>query len=85
MSEPSLDDVLIAIARIEAKQDAMMDKLDRLENDTSIHWKKISEIETQIELLKQAHPARVHWITYVIGAAAGVSLALAILDRIYLH
>ena len=42
MSEPSLDDVLIAIARIEAKQDAMMEEksfVNYLKNQILKHFK----------------------------------------------
>ena len=89
MSEPTLNDILVAIARFEAKQDAMMEKLDRLEKTSDNHWKKISEIEAELAVLKaQAnHPAEVKKPWGVI-LAVGVSVAtfiIMILDRFYVN
>lgn len=89
MSEPTLNDILVAIARFEAKQDAMMEKLDRLEKTSDNHWKKISEIEAELAVLKaQANKepeTKKHWGVIL---AVGVSVAtfiIMVLDRFYVN
>lgn len=82
--QPTVNDFIVAITRFEAKQDAMMEKLDRLEKTTDTHWKKIAEMETQIELLKERQGPRIHWITWVIGLIAAAGFGFAILDRLYI-
>jgi len=64
------DSIEAILARIEAKQDAMMEKLDRLEKTTDTHWKKIAELETKLALLEQRQGPQVHWLTWAIGAMA---------------
>ena len=76
MSEPTLNDILIALARLESKQDQMMEKLDRLEKTTDTHWKKISEIETKVALLEQRQGPRVHW-TGIVGPILGIVALIA--------
>lgn len=89
MSEPTLSDILVAIARFEAKQDAMMEKLDKLEKTSDNHWKKISEIEAELAVLKakanQEQPKGKPWGVIL---AVGVSVAtfiIMILDRFYVN
>lgn len=76
MAEPTLNDVLIAIARIEAKQDAMMKQLDELSKTSDQHWKRINEIETKLALLEQRQGPRVHW-TGIVGPLLGIAALLA--------
>lgn len=64
------DAIETILARIEAKQDAMMEKLDRLEKTTDTHWKKIAELETKLAVLEQRQGPQVHWLTYAIGVIA---------------
>ena len=89
MSEPTLSDILVAIARFEAKQDAMMEKLDKLEKTSDNHWKKISEIEAELAVLKakanEPTEAKKPWGVIL---AVGVSVAtfiIMILDRFYVN
>ena len=82
MSEPTLNDILIALARLESKQDQMMEKLDRLEKTTDTHWKKISEIETKLALLEQRQGPRVHWLTWVIGVIAILGFVAAFVNYV---
>jgi hypothetical protein len=84
MAEPTLNDVLIAIARLEAKQDAMMKQLDDLSKTSDQHWKRINEIETKLALLEQRQGPRVHWITWVVGIVAALGFVLAVADRLYI-
>ena len=83
MAEPTLNDVLIAIARLEAKQDAMMKQLDELSKTSDQHWKRINEIETKLALLEQRQGPRVHWVTWVVGIVAALGFVLAVADRLY--
>ena len=76
MAEPTLNDVLIAIARIEAKQDAMMKQLDELSKTSDQHWKRINEIETKLALLEQRQGPRVHW-TSIVGPILGIVALIA--------
>lgn len=89
MSEPTLNDILVAIARFEAKQDAMMEKLDRLEKTSDNHWKKISEIEAELAVLKaQANTPAETKKPWGVILAVGVSVAtfiIMILDRFYVN
>jgi septal ring factor EnvC (AmiA/AmiB activator) len=73
------------LARIEAKQDAMMEKLDRLEKTTDTHWKKIAELETKLAVLEQRQGPRVHWLTVVVGLVAIIGFIVAITDRFYVN
>lgn len=79
------DAIETILARIEAKQDAMMEKLDRLEKTTDTHWKKIAELETKLAVLEQRQGPRVHWITVVVGIVAIVGFMLAIADRMFVN
>jgi hypothetical protein len=79
------DSIETILARIEAKQDAMMEKLDRLEKTTDTHWKKIAELETKLALVEQRQGPRLHILTWVIGVVAALSFIMAVADRIYLN
>ena len=89
MSEPTLNDILVAIARFEAKQDAMMEKLDKLEKTTDTHWKKISEMEAELAVLKsQANKPEENKKPWGVILAVGVSVAtfiIMVLDRFYVN
>lgn len=82
MAEATIGDVLIALARLEQKSDAMMEKLDRLEKATDVHWKKIADLETKIALLEQRQGPKVHWVTWAVGFVALVAFALEIIGRV---
>jgi len=84
MAEPTLNDVLIAIARLEAKQDAMMKQLDDLSKTSDQHWKRINEIETKLAVLEQRQGPRVHWVTWVVAIVAALGFVLAVADRLYI-
>ena len=76
MAEATLNDVLVAIARLEAKQDAMMKQLDELSKTSDQHWKKIGELETKLALLEQRQGPKIHW-TGVVGPILGIAALLA--------
>jgi hypothetical protein len=83
MAAPTLGDVLVALARLEAKQDAMMSAIERLREETDVHWKKIADLESKIAVLESRSGPRVHWITILVGVIALVGFGLAIFDRLY--
>ena len=85
MSEPTLTEVLVAIGRIEEMLRNMRHDLAKLQASEDQQWKKLGQMETDIELLKQRQSPRVHWVTWVAAIGAGVALVLGILDRIYLQ
>jgi hypothetical protein len=83
VAAPTLGDVLVALARLEAKQDAMMSAIERLREETDVHWKKIAVLEQKIAVLESRSGPRVHWITILVGVIALVGFGLAIFDRLY--
>jgi hypothetical protein len=76
MSEVTLSDIAVAIARLETKQDAMMKQLEELTKTTDQHWKKIGELETKLALLEQRQGPRVHWTAWV-GPILGIVALVA--------
>jgi septal ring factor EnvC (AmiA/AmiB activator) len=82
MTEATIGDVLIALARLEQKSDAMMEKLDRLERATDNHVKKIADLETKIALLEQRQGPKIHWVTWAAGFVALTAFALELVGRL---
>lgn len=76
------DPLEVITARIETKLDAIMDKLDRLERSTDIHWKKISQLEQDIARMQERQGPQVPWITWLIGIVALASLAITLIPLI---
>jgi Ni,Fe-hydrogenase I large subunit len=83
MAAPTLGDVLVALARLEAKTDSLMEKLDRLEKATDNHYQKIASLESKVSVLESQRGPRVHWVTILVGVIALVGFGLAIFDRLY--
>lgn len=70
MPEITLNDLLVAIRVVEAKQDAMMKQLEDLSKTSDQHWKRINDIETKLALLEERQGPRVHftsWIAMIVG------------------
>ena len=84
MAAPTLNDVLLALARLEVKQDGLMSAIERLREETDVHWKKIADLESKIAVLESQRAPRVHWITILVGVIALVGFGLAIFDRLYI-
>ena len=76
MADVTLNDLLVAIRVVEAKQDAMMKQLDELSKTSDQHWKRINEIETKLALLEQRQGPRVHW-TSIVGPILGIVALIA--------
>lgn len=85
MEEPTLNDVLIALARLETKQDQLMQSVERLRSETDTHWKKIADIERKLAVLEERQGPKVHWVTWLVAVIAFVGLVLGVLDRIYVN
>ena len=80
-------EMAVAIGRIEEKLTSMDSKLDKFESQTEERfrrsderqenqWKKISELDTAVELLKDRRPLRAHWSQWSLASAAVASLVL---------
>lgn len=78
-TEPTINDVLVILARLEQKQDSMNEKLDKLEEQTEKkfltvekqvgqHWQKLNEHEVAIQLLKDSQPPKTHWSVWITSA-----------------
>lgn len=92
MSEPTLSDILVAIARFETKQDAMMEKLEKLEKTSDNHWKKISEIEAELAVLKakanepKPEPEKPRpWGVVLAVFVSVATFVIMVLDRFYVN
>lgn len=83
MSEPTLTEVLVAIGRIEEMLRNMRHDLAKLQASEDQQWKKLGQMETDIELLKQRQGPRVHFVSWIAAVAAVIALMLGILDRLY--
>ena len=83
MAAPTLTDVLVACSRLEAKQDAMMQALERLRDESDGHYKRIAELESKIAVLESQRGPKVHWVTILVGILALVGFGLALFDRLY--
>jgi len=83
MAAPTLTDVLVACSRLEAKQDAMMQALERLRDESDGHYRRIAELEQKIAVLESQRGPRVHIITILVGIIAVVGFGLALFDRLY--
>ena len=83
MAATTLTDVLVACSRLEAKQDAMMQALERLRDESDGHYKRIAELESKIAVLESQRGPKVHWITILVGILALVGFGLALFDRLY--
>ena len=91
MAETNQTEILVAIGRIEeilksmnGKLDAMQVDIRMLEDDRDRVWKKINEIDTEVQVLVSRQGPRVHWSSGIAIVAAAAALILGILDRIYL-
>jgi hypothetical protein len=83
VAAPTLTDVLVACSRLEAKQDAMMQALERLRDESDGHYRRIAELEQKIAVLESQRGPRVHWVTILVGILALVGFGLALFDRLY--
>lgn len=70
MTTVTLNDILVELAKIETKQDAMLKKLDDLSKVSDEHWRQINELNVKVQLLEQRQPPRVHPTVWVLAAIA---------------
>jgi len=70
MADVTLNDILVELAKIETKQDAMLQKLDELSKVSDEHWKKINELNVKVQLLEQRQPPRVHVSVWILATIA---------------
>lgn len=72
----------VSFARIETKLDHILEKLERLERSTDIHWRKISQLEQDLARLQERQGPRVPWVTWLIGIVALCSLAVTVITEL---
>lgn len=85
MADSTNIEIAVAIGRIEEMLKSMNDKLEKLQDSEDLQWKKISQHDTEIELLKQRQGPKIPWVTWAAGATAIAALVLGILDRIFVN
>jgi predicted mannosyl-3-phosphoglycerate phosphatase (HAD superfamily) len=79
MTVETINAVLIAIARLEAKVDAINEKLDKLESQTDAkfltvekqvgqHWQKLNDHEVEISLLRERQGPKAHWTVWAVSS-----------------
>jgi septal ring factor EnvC (AmiA/AmiB activator) len=85
VAAPTLSDILLALARLEVKQDGLMSAIERLREETDVHWKKIADLESKIAVLESQRQPKIHWLTIVVGIVAVVAFGFAVLDRLFVN
>ncbi len=79
MTVDTINAVLVAIARLESKVDAMNEKLDKLEAQTEAkfvtvekqvgqHWQKLNDHEVAISLLRERQGPKTHWTVWAVSS-----------------
>ena len=80
MPEPTINDVLLILARLEQKMEAVTTGLAELKQTTESQWERLNKHEVDIELLKQRQGPKAHVTAWVSsGAALIASLAAFII------
>lgn len=92
MTQENMTDVLVKLGRIEEILNLLLQKVDKLEEDTKerFHivdvererlWKKLNAHDTDIELLKERQGPKVPIITWIAIVASVGAVALNIIER----
>lgn len=94
MAVPDFTELLLAVQGIESGVKRVEEKIDALEKKTDSqfdrfektlldHQEQLTRHEVDIRLIEQRIGPKVHVIAWVAAIAAGISIVLGILDRIY--
>lgn len=62
-----------------------MSAIERLREETDVHWKKIADLESKIAVLESQRQPKIHWLTIVVGIVAVVAFGFAVLDRLFVN
>ena len=92
MSNETMTDVLVKLGRIEEILNLLLQKVDRLEEDTKERfahsdverdriWKKLNAHDTELEVIKQRQGPRVPFVSWLAIVASIIAVALNIIER----
>ncbi|HLP97646.1 MAG TPA: hypothetical protein VK149_04295 [Sideroxyarcus sp.] len=96
MTDSEITTILVKLGRIEEVINAMNAKLDTLEAQTERKfaviddqsdrmWRQISQLRTDVDVMRETMPKRAPWWTWLAVVAAAASFGLSILDRIFVN
>ena len=83
MDDQTSTELLVAVGRIEEMLRNMDEKLQKLQTSEDMQWRKLNQLETEIEVLKTRQGPRVPVVSWIAGLVAAAALLLAIADRMY--
>jgi hypothetical protein len=83
MDDQTSTELLVAVGRIEEMLRNMDDKLQKLQTSEDMQWRKLNQLETEIEVLKTRQGPRVPVVSWIAGLVAAAALLLAVADRMY--
>jgi pyridoxal biosynthesis lyase PdxS len=83
MDDQTSTELLVAVGRIEEMLRNMDEKLQKLQTSEDMQWRKLNQLETEIEVLKTRQGPRVPVVSWIAGLVAAAALVLAVADRMY--
>ena len=83
MDDKTSTELLVAVGRIEEMLRNMDEKLQKLQTSEDMQWRKLNQLETEIEVLKTRQGPRVPLVSWIAGLVAAAALLLGVADRIY--
>ena len=83
MDDQTSTELLVAVGRIEEMLRNMDEKLQKLQTSEDMQWRKLNQLETEIEVLKTRQGPRVPVVSWIAGLVAAAALVLAVADRLY--
>jgi pyridoxal biosynthesis lyase PdxS len=83
MDDQTSTELLVAVGRIEEMLRNMDEKLQKLQTSEDMQWRKLNQLETEIEVLKTRQGPRVPLVSWIAGIVATVALLLGVFDRLY--
>ena len=83
MDDQTSTELLVAVGRIEEMLRNMDEKLQKLQTSEDMQWRKLNQLETEIEVLKTRQGPRVPVVSWIAGLVAAAALLLAVADRLY--
>lgn len=92
MTDESMTSVLVKLGRIEEILNLLLQKVDKLEEDTKERfahsdverdrmWKKINSHDTEIQLIKDRQGPKVPVVSWVAIVASVIAISLNIIER----
>ena len=83
MDDQTSTELLVAVGRIEEMLRNMDEKLQKLQTSEDMQWRKLNQLETEIEVLKTRQGPRVPVVSWIAALVAAAALLLAVADRMY--